>query len=100
MCSSDLSHMHAIAENAQQVMHAELEIAGTRVNMCDASSDIVSGNMYRFNIFFDTVDEVVDAYNQLSAGGHIITALGPQFWTEMYGDVEDPYGVLWQLMAK
>ena len=94
------SPMLAVPANPNHIMHAELVIAGASMNMCDISDAVVTGNMYLFNIFFDTVDEVIDAYNHLSVGGRIITALGPQFWTAMDGDIEDQFGVHWQLMAK
>ena len=94
------SPMRSAVADPNHIMHAELVIAGTRMNMCDVSDIVDFGNMYLFNIFFDTVDEVIDAYNHLSVKGRVITALGPQFWTAMYGDVEDQFGVHWQLMAK
>ena len=94
------SPMQAVAANPNYIMHAELVIAGTVVNMCDVVDAVVSGNMHLFNIFFDTVDEVICAYNHLSVDGRVITALNPQFWTAMYGDVEDRFGIRWQLMAK
>ena len=92
--------IQAVVEHPNRVMHAELIIAGTSMNMGDVSEDVIAGNMYLFNIFFDTADEVIDAYNQLCVDGHVITALGPQFWTAMYADVIDQFGVHWQLMAK
>ena len=94
------SPMRAAERNPNHVMHAELMIAGTLMNMCDVPDGVASGNMHLFNVFFDTVDEVIAAYHHLSLGGRIITELGPQFWSAMYADVEDRFGVHWQLMAK
>ena len=92
------SPIHAV--NPNHVMHAELMIAGTRMNMCDIPEAAVAGNMHLFNLFLDSADEVAAVYNHLCAGGCVITALGPQFWTVMYADVKDRFGVHWQLMAK
>ena len=92
--------MGAMDGNPDHIMHAELVIADTRMNMCDVAGAVASGNMHLFNVFFDTADEVIKAHNHLSVDGRVITALGPQFWTVMYGDVEDKFGVHWQLMAK
>ena len=94
------SLMQSAMSNPNHIMHAELIVADTRINMCDVSDIVVFGNMHLFNIFFDTVDEVMDAYNHLSEGGRVITALGPQFWTAMYVDIEDQFGIHWQLMVK
>jgi Uncharacterized protein conserved in bacteria len=92
--------MGTMGGNPDYIMHAELVIADTRMNMCDVSDAVVSGNMYLYNIFFDTADEVIAAYNHLSAEGRVITALGPQFWNAMYADVVDKFEVHWQLMVK
>ena len=94
------SDLRTSAKDPNRIMHAELIIAEAHVNMSDISDAVVSGNMHLFNVFLDTVDEVVDVFNHLSVGGRIVTALGPQFWTAMYGGVEDQFGVRWQLMAK
>ena len=94
------SPMRATASDPNHIMHAELVIADTRMNMCDVSDAVAPGNMHLFNIFFDTVDEVIDAYKHLSVDGRVITDLSPQFWTAMYGDIEDRFGIHWQLMVK
>ena len=94
------SPMRASPETQNHIMHAELVIAGARVNMCDVSDSVAPGDMHLFNVFLDTVDEVIAACNQLAAGGRIVTALAPQFWTAMYGAVEDRFGVHWQLMVQ
>jgi len=94
------SPLRAAAKNPYHIMHAELIIAGTRLNMCDVPDDVVSGNRYLLNVFMDTIDEVSSAYHLLSEGGRVVTALAPQFWTAMYGEVEDRFGIHWQLMAK
>lgn len=83
-----------------RIMHAEIVVAGTRLNMCDMIDKAVAGNMHLFNVFFDTIEEVENAYFQLAQRGKIITKLGPQFWSAMYGEIEDCYGIRWQLMVK
>jgi len=94
------SLMQVVATKSDHIMHAEVVIAEVLMNMSDVSDAVISGNMHLFNIFFDTVDEVIDAYNHLSVDGRVITELSPQFWTAMYGGVEDQFGIQWQLMAK
>lgn len=94
------SGMMVTEETKNHVMHAEMIICGTRVNMCDVKEKVEPGNSFLFNVFFDTVDEVGAAFNKIISGGKILTELGPQFWTPMYGEVIDRFGVHWQLMAK
>lgn len=86
-------------ETADWVMHGEISIAGVRVNVCDVVEEVVAGNMYLLNLFLPTADEVTAAYQELKEGGEVLIELGPQFWTPMYADVVDKFGVHWQLMA-
>lgn len=81
------------------VMHAELTICGTKVNMGDMQEKIVAGNMIVLNVFLDSADEVCHAYHKLKEGGKVHVELGPQFFSAMYGSVEDRFGVRWQLIA-
>jgi PhnB protein len=80
------------------VMHGEMEIYGTSVNMCDGDNAI-PGNMHVFNLFFDTIDETVKIFNLLKEGGKVETEPAPVFWSPMYGSITDRYGIKWQIMA-
>jgi PhnB protein len=81
------------------VMHASLTICGTQVNMSDSMDPIIAGNMICLNVFFNTAEEVCHSYELLKEGGKVIVELGPQFFSPMYGAIEDRYGVKWQLIA-
>ena len=85
-------------ETRNHVMHSELIISGTRVNMADVGDNIVSGNMFLFNIFLDSADEIRSIFNQLSGGGQVRTELGEHFWSPLYGEVVDKFGVEWHLI--
>ena len=86
--------------NADRVMHAEMVVAGSRVNACDVKETVSSNGMCLLALVFDAADEISAAYQALKEGGNIITELSPQFWSGMYADVEDRFGVRWQLMLK
>lgn len=81
------------------VMHAEMTIYGTKFNMSDVKDEIVAGNMVVFNVFLGSADKVREAYGKLRESGRVIVELGPQFFSPMYGSVEDKFGVRWQLIA-
>jgi PhnB protein len=80
------------------VMHGEMIIYGVKINMCDCD-DVVPGNMHLFNLFFDTVDETINVFNQLKEGGIVDEELAPVFWSPMYGQLTDRFGIKWQIMA-
>lgn len=81
------------------VMHATLTICGTPVNLSDSQESIIPGNMYCLNVFFPSAEEVCRAFDRLKEGGKIIVELGPQFFSKMYGSIEDKFGVKWQLIV-
>lgn len=81
------------------VMHSSINICGTFVNMSDSQDLIIPGNMICLNVFFQTADEVCLAYEKLKEGGKVIVELGPQFFSKMYGSIEDKFGIKWQLIV-
>lgn len=94
------SGMSDSEEDLAKVMHAELTISGSRVNMCDVKpEDVIPGNMILLNVFLDSEDDVRKAYDVLKESGKIFVELGPQFFSSMYGSVEDRFGVRWQLIS-
>jgi len=93
---------HAVSsagKSRDNVMHAELIISGARVNMADGTEGILPGDMFLFNVFLDSAGEVAGAFDRLKEGGQVLTELGPQFWTPLYGAVKDRFGICWQIMA-
>lgn len=80
------------------VMHSGITICGTHFNMSDSTEPIVPGNMYKFNVFMDSEQEVTQAYDMLKVNGEVVVELGPQFFSPMYGSVKDCFGVRWQLI--
>ena len=82
------------------VMHSELIIFGTTVNMTDGAESHVTSSNFSFLIRFESAKEIKSVFNKLADGGKIIEALAPQFWASLYGFVEDRFGVGWQFMTK
>lgn len=90
----------AVTEDMKDlVMHASLTISGTQVNFSDSQEVINAGNMICLNVFFQSADEVCQAYDRLKEDGKVVVELGPQFFSTMYGSIEDKYGVKWQLIS-
>jgi len=90
-----------ISDDVQnKVMHSELTICGSRVNMSDSNPDeLTIGNMIILNVFLDSGDDVCKAFDILKDGGKVFVELGPQFFSSMYGSVEDRFGIRWQLIS-
>lgn len=91
------SEYYDSGEKRDLVMHAELEICGLRINAADVEGT-KPGSMFLFNAFLP-VDDVRNAFGKLRDGGHVTIELKPEFWTALYGEVTDRFGIKWQLMA-
>lgn len=61
------------------------------------SSLIQPGNQIDITLEFETEAEAILTFEGLSEGGEIIMPFGKMFWGTMFGRVEDPYGVRWQI---
>lgn len=86
-------------ELKELVLHAEIDIRGTRMHFSDIQSNVTAGNMISLAVTFHTAEEVESAYNQLRTGGEVLMELGPQFFSPMYGWVKDKFDVSWQLIS-
>jgi len=89
---------YAAGDSAGRIIHSELTIRGVRINLSESDDDIIPGNMVTFNIFSDTVDDVTEIFNKLAKSSVVLTPLGPQFWTPIYGEIIDRFGLRWQVM--
>lgn len=80
------------------IMHSNLTISGSLVNMCDAEAPVTMGDNIILNVFIDA-DAVKRAFDALKEGGRVVVPMGPQFFSPMYASVEDRFGVRWQLIS-
>ena len=80
------------------VMHSEILIEGTMIAMTDGVEKAPTGDNFSFMITKETADEVRDLFNELSVGGKVIAPLASEFWSELYGVVEDRFGIHWSIM--
>ncbi len=87
------------AEMENNVMHARLYLNGTSVWFGDSPNGITQGDMITLAIPLATVQEVEETFRKLSDSGQVLMPLGPQFYTEMFGCVQDKFGVIWHIMC-
>lgn len=81
-----------------RIMFSSLKIGGVSVMFSDAPSDggFVRGNNIIPTISSDSKDDITRMFNQLKEGGKVHMELMATFWTELFGMVEDKFGVIWQ----
>lgn len=93
------SGMTITEDMLDRVMHASITMCRTKFNCSDSQSGVVPGNMILFNVFMESEDEVRATFEKLTIDGEVVVALGPQFFSKMYGSVVDRFGIKWQLIA-
>ena len=81
------------------VMHARLNISGSRVMFSDVfpGMPFVQGNNVTLSITSENEDELTSWYNQLKEGGKVNMELQETFWSKLYGNLSDKFGVEWQI---
>lgn len=91
---------YPLPEEAKElVMHTRLAIDGSNVMFSDTfpGQEFVVGNNVTLALVSKNMDELKAWYEQLKEGGKVDMELQETFWSKLYGQVTDRYGVHWQL---
>jgi uncharacterized glyoxalase superfamily protein PhnB len=86
-----------VDENGR-TMHVHLQINGSSVMLCDGCSEADHPSKPQgFNLLLDVDD--IDAWWQraVDAGADVIMPVADMFWGARYGQLRDPFGVVWAL---
>lgn len=86
-------------EAKNRVMHARLTIDGSNVMFSDTfpGQPFVEGNNITLALISKNIDDIKSWYEQLKDGGTIGMELQETFWSKLYGQVTDKFGIHWQL---
>ncbi|QWU17812.1 PhnB protein [Paenibacillus sophorae] len=87
-------------EYKDKVMHLSFKAAGIQFYMSDSFKPIERGNGLALTLEFSTEEEAYAAFDKLAEGGKVIDALKRQFWGAHFGQLEDKYGVSWQVVTE
>lgn len=84
-----------------RVMHLELQALGLRIFMADSGKDTVDrGQGLDLTLEFKTEEEARRIFDGLSEGGIVKMPFERMFWGTMFGRLEDPFGVIWQIATE
>ena len=92
---------YTVAEvDRDRIMYAGIPIGDMVVMFMDmpSGSPLVLGNNINPTISIDDKEEVVRLFNELKEGGEVHMELQKTFFSELYGMVEDKFGVIWQIL--
>jgi PhnB protein len=81
------------------VMHTRLNIDGSNVMFSDTfpGQPFVEGNNVTLALISKNKEEIQSWYEQLKDGGTVGMELQETFWSKLYGQVTDKFGIHWQL---
>jgi uncharacterized glyoxalase superfamily protein PhnB len=90
------------AEDGKRLMHSHLVINGDPVMICDAFPEhghpYTPPQGYMLHLQVEDVQAWWD--RAVAAGAEVVTPLAVQFWGDRYGQVRDPFGVVWTMGGK
>jgi PhnB protein len=81
-----------------KIMHSELRIGNIRVLASDGCGGDASFSGCSLALTLQTEDDVRRVFDALADGGQVDMPLDKTFWSPLYGQVTDRFGISWMLM--
>lgn len=81
------------------VMHTRITIDGSNVMFSDVfpGMPFVEGNNITLALVNKNIEELTSIFNKLKDGGTVGMDLQETFWSKLYGQVTDKFGINWQI---
>lgn len=90
-------------EHEELLMNAQLKVGNQRIMISDENPDFEYKHGYNMNacIIVDKVEDAKKIYEKLSVGARTISMeLQETFWSPAYANLEDKYGMMWQISTE
>ncbi len=82
-----------------KVMHAEISLGNVRMMVSDGCNDVDKFSGFRIALNVPSADEAQRIFTALASnGGKVDMPLSKTFWSPLYGQVTDQFGVGWMVM--
>lgn len=81
-----------------KIMHAEFSIGQVKVLASDGCDTTTSRDGFRLALTVQTAEDAHRIFNALADGGSVDMPLSKTFWSPLYGQVTDPFGLGWMVM--
>ncbi|MCP1122715.1 hypothetical protein CN326_02630 [Bacillus sp. AFS018417] len=88
------------AEAKDRVLHAHLKIGNTDLMISDTfpgQPDEVVGSQVTIAIHIQGEEKAKEVFAKLQDGGQVVMPLQETFWSPLYGQLKDKFGVQWQV---
>ena len=99
----EVQDMDVPPEFRDHVMHATLDIAGSKLMISDAQpgEPISSSTAVHVALHFTgDLDDVARKFNALAEGGEVTMPLADTFWGARFGTLTDAFGIRWMFNAE
>ncbi|GLX71022.1 VOC family protein [Paenibacillus glycanilyticus] len=85
-------------EAKNMIMHTRLNIGGSNVMFSDVfpGMPFTVGNNITLAYVEEEEDKIRAAFDRLKVGGTIVMELQETFWSKLYGQITDKFGIQWQ----
>ncbi len=81
-----------------KIMHAQFKVANTEIFASDGCSADEQSSGFSIALTLAEKSEAERIFNALADGGKILMPLTPTFWSPLYGQVQDKFGINWMVM--
>lgn len=91
---------HPVPEEAKDhVLHAHLKIGNSALMISDnfPGGPYQVGDHLSIAIMISGAENTKEIFSKLEQGGKVVMPLQETFWSPLYGQVQDKFGVLWQV---
>ncbi|MEI4801656.1 VOC family protein [Bacillus sp. NPDC077411] len=87
------------AEAKDRVLHAHLKIGNTDLMISDTfpGQPHQVGSQVTIAIRIENAEKSKEVFEKLQDGGQVVMPLQETFWSPLYGQVKDKFGVEWQV---
>lgn len=82
----------------QKIMHAEISVGDVKIMASDGCNDSTSFSGFSLALTVLTAEDAHRTFDALAQGGRVDMPLDKTFWSPLYGQVTDQFGVAWMVM--
>ena len=81
-----------------KIMHADFTLGDVNILASDGCDDATRFSGFRLTLTLQTAEEAHRVFDTLATGGSVDMPLAKTFWSPLYGQVTDQFGVGWMVM--
>ncbi len=82
----------------KKIMHASFTLGNAEIYASDGCGDVAEFSGFSLSLTLESAEDAHRAFDVLADGGKVTMALAPTFWSPLYGQVIDRFGVAWMIM--